>query len=272
MDPSEALASCERSLRELLTISLRDKFGDNWLQEVFTTEDLARLREKQEVEAKRRTKRGAAAVSASLITYAEFTQLTRLVTRHWDLLDGALGAKKEITVLLDRIEAMRNAVAHSRELLPFEQELMSAIAGEIRNRVTIHVSGQDASGEYFPRVEIVRDSFGHSTETAISAQDQMFMVRTGVTLRPGDVVRFTCRAVDPQSRPLTWRMQTPDGTSHDAGEGEDLEIVWQVEEKHIHTNASLLLTVSSDGQHHRYGTVGWDAAVDFRYKVLPPVT
>ncbi|SHN26851.1 Swt1 family HEPN domain-containing protein [Actinacidiphila paucisporea] len=150
MDPSEALASCERALRELLTVSLRDKFGDNWLQEVFTPEDLARLREKQEVETKRRTKRGAAAVSASLITYAEFTQLTRLVDRHWDSLNRALGVKKEITVLLDRIEALRNAVAHSRELLPFEQELMSAIAGEIRNRVTIHIAARTPPVNTFP--------------------------------------------------------------------------------------------------------------------------
>ncbi|MGW7103288.1 hypothetical protein [Streptomyces sp. NPDC054838] len=217
MDPSEALTSCERSLRELLTVSLRDKFGANWLQEVFTPEDLARLLAKQEVEVKRRTKRGAAAVSASLITYAEFTQLTRLVDRHWDSLNGALGAKKEITVLLDRIEAVRNAVAHSRELLPCEQELMSAIAGEIRNRVTIHISGQDASGEYFPRVEIVRDSFGHSTETADSVQDQMFSVQTAVTLRrrrrgpcaptrrsvpgPPTASPSTCRAV---GRPGRW--------------------------------------------------------------------
>ncbi|SHN26860.1 hypothetical protein [Actinacidiphila paucisporea] len=99
----------------------------------------------------------------------------------------------------------------------------------------------------------------------------MFSVQTGVTLRPGDVVRFTCRAVDPQNRPLTWKMQTPDGARHDAGEGEHVEIVWHVEEKHIHNNAPLLLMVSSDGQHHRYGTAGWDGIVDFRYKVLPPV-
>lgn len=97
-------------------------------------------------------------------------------TVDWEALDGALGAKKEITVLRDRFEALRNAVAQSRELLPFEEELLSAIAGEMRNRVTIHISGQDPAGDYFPRIELVRDSLGNSSENAVEANPQQFVL------------------------------------------------------------------------------------------------
>jgi hypothetical protein len=135
MQPPVALASCERSLRDLLTVVLRAKFGPDWISHVFDEEAVTKLRQTQEVEQKRRTRRGVVAVPANLIEHAEYSQLTRLILRHWDALNGALGAKKEMSVLLDRFEALRNTVAHSRELLPFDEELLSAIAGEIRNRV-----------------------------------------------------------------------------------------------------------------------------------------
>ncbi|GHE80209.1 hypothetical protein GCM10014715_39490 [Streptomyces spiralis] len=278
MTPSVALASCERSLRDLLTIVLREKFGADWIRHVFEETDVAILRNKQETEQKRRTKRGVVAVSGNLIEYAEFTQLTRLINKHWEALNGALGAKKEITVLLDRFEALRNTVAHSRELLPFEEELLSAIAGEIRNRVTIHISGKDAAGQYFPRIELVRDSFGNSTETAVQNQPQLFSVATGTTLRPGDVVTFTCRAVDPQNRGLFWAFQTPDGVRHTSDDpygatfGEAVEWTWEVTDKHISGIAVLAVTLTSDGNYHRYGAAGYDSIVAFTYEVLPPLS
>ncbi|WP_327421132.1 hypothetical protein OG763_09770 [Streptomyces sp. NBC_01230] len=277
MQPPEALASCERSLRELLTIALKRKFGNDWLNEAFESDDVQRLRDKHEIEQKRRTKRGVAEVPAVLINYAEFTQLTRLIKNHWDALNGALGAKKEMDVLLDRVEALRNNVAHSRELLPFEQELLSAIAGEIRNRVTIHSSGQDPAGEYFPRIELVRDSFGNSTETAIQVQDQdqTMAIMTKMTLRPGAVVTYTCQGVDPQGRTLMWSLQTPDGVRHHPddgqGEGNEVELTWEVKPLHIHTKASLHVILTVDGQYHRFGATGFDAIADFRYEVLPPL-
>lgn len=274
MAPHVALASCERSLRDLLTIALRKQFGDDWISQVFEADDVDSLRRKQTAEEKRRTKRGVAAVSTNLIEYAEFTQLTRLITRHWELLGGALGAKKEITVLLDRFEALRNTVAHSRELLPFEAELLSAIAGEIRNRVTIHISGQDPAGQYFPRIELVRDSLGNSTETALEVQPQMFTVTTGTTLRPGDVVTFTCRGVDPQNRQLNWAFQVPDGaryTPEDA-DGDAVEWTWEVKPSHIHAQAVLGVFLTSDGDYHRYGPTHQDCLVAFRYEILPPLT
>ncbi|WP_217572538.1 hypothetical protein [Streptomyces sp. GbtcB7] len=278
MTPPVALASCERSLRDLLTVVLRAKFGEDWISQVFDADDVTRLRDKQMVEQKRRTRRGVVSVAANLIEYAEFTQLTRLINKHWEALNEALGAKKEITVLLDRFEALRNTVAHSRELLPFEEELLSAIAGEIRNRVTIHISGQDPAGGYFPRIELVRDSLGNSTETALEAQPQMFTLTTNTTLRPGDVVTFTCRGVDPQNRGLFWAFQTPDGVRHTSDDpygetyGESVQWTWEVTRAHIGARAPFGVYLTSDGDYHRNGVGREDCLVAFAYEVLPPLS
>lgn len=277
LEPHVALASCERSLRDLLTIALRSQLGTDWISQVFSEEDVTRLREKQTVEQKRRMGRGVVAVPANLIEYSEFTQLTRLIKRHWDALNGALGSKREITVLLDRFEALRNPVAHGRELLPFEQELLSAIAGEIRNRVTIHISGQDPVGNYFPRIELVRDSLGNSTETAREEAPQVFTLATDTTLRPGDVVSFTCRGIDPQNRGLFWTFQTPDGTRHSSDElygetyGESVEWTWQVTRAHISDHATFGVSLTSDADYHRRGAGREDCLVVITYQVLPPL-
>ncbi|MFE7795644.1 hypothetical protein [Streptomyces sp. NPDC057460] len=273
MPPHVALVSCERSLRDLLTIALRKQFGDDWINQVFDAVDVTKLRGKQTVEEKRRTKRGAVAVSTNLIEYAEFTQLTRLIGRHWEALGGALGAKSEITVLLGRFEALRNTVAHSRELLPFEAELLSAIAGEIRNRVTIHISGQDPAGAYFPRIELVRDSLGNSIETAVEEHPQVFNLSTDTTLRPGEAVTFTCRGVDPQDRGLSWAFQTPDGRrySSDETQGDAVEWTWEVTDSHVQANAVVGVFLTSDGPYHRFGTSKEDALVVIGYEVLPPL-
>ncbi|MGW5450308.1 hypothetical protein [Streptomyces asiaticus] len=271
MQPPVALASCERSLRQLLTHVLNAEFGASWIHQVFDAETVTKLSEKRTEEEKRRTKRGAATVPSNLIEYTEFTQLTRLLNRYWELFKEAMGEKKEISVLLARFGALRNAVAHSRELLPFEEELLSAIAGEIRNRVTIHMSGKDPADNYFPRIELVRDSLGNSSETAMTVQPHMLAVQTATTLRPGDVVTFTCRAVDPQNRTLTWSLQTPEGRRYSNHEGGDVEITWEVRKQDVHTRADALVMLASDGEYHRFGANGFDASVSFRYEVLPPL-
>ena len=59
--------------------------------------------------------------------------------------------------LLKRLDNIRNAVGHSRPLLPFERDLLSGIAGQIRNQVTIYMSTQDEAGDIYPRIESVTD-------------------------------------------------------------------------------------------------------------------
>ncbi|MFF7199134.1 hypothetical protein ACIOC1_33995 [Streptomyces sp. NPDC088197] len=271
MNPSQALSSCEQALRELLTIALSKKFGPTWMSRVCAPEEIARLEEKREVEQKRRTTRGAIAVPVNLISYAEFTNLIKWVRAYWDDVAPALGRKREIEVLLDRFEALRNAVAHSRELLVFEEELLSAIAGEIRNRVTIYVSSMDPVGEYFPRIEWVTDNLGNNTENAQKPSEGAWVVPTATSLRPGDRVSFCCRGTDPQGRTLSWTIRHLGGVT-DPVQGNDVDLTWEVTEQNIgHQVHTTVMLTSSSPYHRTNGANGYDAVVIMTYNVLPPM-
>ncbi|MFE1796463.1 hypothetical protein ACFW9L_09895 [Streptomyces sp. NPDC059517] len=272
MNPSQALSSCEQALRELLTIVLSKKLGPTWIKRVCAPEEIARLEEKREVERKRRTNRGAIAVPTNLISYAEFTNLIKWVRAYWDDVAPALGKKKEIEVFLDRFEALRNAVAHSRELLVFEEELLSAIAGEIRNRVTIYMSSMDPAGDYFPRIEWVTDNLGNNTENAQKPSDGAWVVPTTTSLRPGDRVSFRCRGTDPQGRTLSWTIRHLGGVTSPV-QGSDVDLTWDVAEHNIGQQVYVNITLKSSSSSHRTnGADGYDAVVTMMYNVLPPMS
>jgi hypothetical protein len=161
LEPTIALRTCERALRDLYTAAYPDAFGDGWLERIASAEKVARWEEKREVERKRREPRGVATVPDEFLAYAEFHELVAIAQKHWQPLQKALGEKAETLPLLKRFERLRNTVAHSRETLPFEDDLLSGIAGELRNRVAKYMSEQDPGGEYFARIEFAMDSFGH---------------------------------------------------------------------------------------------------------------
>jgi hypothetical protein len=207
------------------------------------------------------------------INYAEFFELQEIADKHWDLLQPALGKKKETQPLLKRFGDLRNSVAHSRELLPFERELLSGIAGEIRNRVTIFMSTQDPGGDFYPRIESIRDSFGNLVETFRPEPSLATGVETGVTLRPGDAVTFDCRGTDPQGRELRWWFNNPYGQDMVEARGTEAELTWHVGETDVGEDAAVMIRMASIGRYHRSGSHSddpYDYKVLFSYRVLPP--
>ncbi|WP_172456977.1 hypothetical protein, partial [Nocardia farcinica] len=68
-----------------------------------------------------RTRRGVAEVDAPGLAYANFYDLLIIAKKHWDELAPALYKKAYTFPLLERFEQLRNAVAHNRTLLLFEQ-------------------------------------------------------------------------------------------------------------------------------------------------------
>ena len=268
MQPAEALATCEQALRRLISTVLADKLGQNWIEKAFTAERVEAFRKTREEESGRRTRRGVAAVPTEELAYVQFFDMLKLVQKYWDHLRPALGNdQKEMMGLLGRFEALRNSVAHSRDLLPFEEELLSGIAGEIRNRVTIFMSSQDPVGEYFARIDSVTDSFGHCVQSSRDSVD------TGKLLHPGDTVRFRCRGTDPQGRKLRWSMLA-EGDDGPSVVGRDVELVWHITDQHIAQETRVIIYMESDSPYHRVKVGrgnGYDDTASFVYRVLPLV-
>jgi HEPN superfamily Swt1-like protein len=273
MQPAEALATCEQALRSLISTVLAKKLGRDWVSQVFSAEKVAKLREVREEETGRRTRRGVAAVPTSELAYAQFFDVLTVLRKHWEDFKPALGDQKETLGLLSRFEALRNSVAHSRDLLPFEEELLSGIAGEIRNRVTIYMSSQDPTGDYFARIDSVTDSLGNCIDNF--PQDPMehgASLRTGAVLHPGDVVTFRCRGTDPQGRELVWWVLPTREENNPRHTGRDLEIAWHVSRLDVAARVDIHIYMESTRPHHRVnhgGAVTFDHCATFIYTVLP---
>jgi Swt1-like HEPN len=134
LEPTAALQTCENALRQLMAHAYKKSYGDDWLQRI-TTED-QRNEWLERAEAEGNTRRGVAVVPPVGLAYANFYELLEFVEEHWEPLAAALGKKASIVALLKRFDNLRNTVAHNRELVTFEKELYSGIAGQIRKDVS----------------------------------------------------------------------------------------------------------------------------------------
>lgn len=266
--PSKALSSCENALRQLLAHVLAGKYGTRWISTAFSPDKLAMLTARRTEEAKKRTARGVAVIPESLLEYAHFYELVSVAEKHWDLVSPALGKKAVTAALLDRFDDLRNSVAHSRDLLPFEEDLLSGIAGEIRNRVTIFMSSQSPSGEHYPRAEMITDSFGNTADVDAMLSRTNPAVLCEQVLHIGDVVTFRCRGWDPHGRPLTWRLRLAPAVVTESV-GEEVELTWTVDASQVSNQTYAVVDMRSSGPYYRW-TERVDAMVLFYYRVEPP--
>lgn len=251
MEPAAALVTCENALRQLMEVIFAADFGQDWLSQVAPVEEIARWKGRREIERKKRETKGAWRVPDSELAYADFSHLRRLAERHWDHLLPALGELEETGALLKRFDDLRNTVAHSRDPLPFEADLLAGIAGEIRNRVTVYMSKQDAEGHYYPRIESAVASFGNSLSTTWAAT-RPGDVFTELTLRPGQVVLFRCRGTDPQGRPLEWWLQQHAGVVQSRAEGPDVTLTWAVGDDEVGRSIYACVRMQAKGaKYHR---------------------
>lgn len=269
LEPSTAVTTLEAALRQLMAREYERVFGATWLESVSTDGQREKWQELYEEEARRR--HGVAVVPQAGLAYSELSHLVAIAEGNWEPLSAALGARKKILPLLEHVVRLRNSAQHSRELMPFERDLVAGVAGLVRNEVTLHMSSQDPAGDFYPRIESAYDSFGAQV-VIVSPEDQNAgSVNSDVTLHPGDVVTFTATGTDPQSRDLLWRLYPYSSVETPwvrAGSGETVGLEWVVADEHVQIHLTVGLQLVSDGQHHRAGL--YDQMVFFYYRVDPP--
>jgi hypothetical protein len=253
-------------------------YGANWLERVSSVDQRQDWAKRHEQEKKKRTGKGAAVVPNLGLAYSDLQDLIGIVQKHWEPIEPAFGAdaKSETRALLVRFEKLRNTAMHSRTPLIYEQELMSGIAGQIRNQVTIFMSTQDQQGDYFPRVESIVDSFGTAFEGTPQKADTgnplMGAVQSSQILTPGQVVTFTCVGVDPQDREIQFAFSKNLllflGWKKTTG-GKPVTLAWEVKDSDISRQRMVAIQMKSvRGRYHRHGS--HDQQVYFRYEVRPP--
>ncbi len=160
LEPSVALTTCETALRQLMTLAYEAAYGDDWLGRIASKEQLDTWHARAGDELAVRGRKGVLAVPNGGLAHSNLYDLLKIAEKHWEPLSAALGRKASVMPLLHRFDNLRNSVAHSRQLLPFEQDRLSGIAGQIRNQVTIFMSAHDPTWDIYPRIESVTDQFG----------------------------------------------------------------------------------------------------------------
>jgi Swt1-like HEPN len=258
--PSDAINAVEIVLRDLIEQVLSDEFGEAWIEQCGTPEKIEKWRERRVEEAKMRD---GTTTEERLLSYSDFTDLARVIKKHWELFKPCLGDRKTFDVYMDRLEEFRNPPMHSRTLVPFEGALVEGMAGEIRNKVTIYRSGLDPADRHFPRIEYVRDSFGNAPTGNAPSE----MAHTGLTLHPGDEVSFDCSGWDPQDGPLKWTMDVLPGAPVVEEHGRQASFTWRVTEANIGDSTFVVVNLISDRPWHR--SAGHDDGRTFVYRVLP---
>ncbi|GAB2569167.1 hypothetical protein [Microlunatus antarcticus] len=273
LDTGTALQACETALRDLMAHAYSKTYGAGWLEKVAGAEKIATWADRATEEVKTRGARGVVEVPNIGLAYANLYDLVAFADRHWEPLAEALGKKADVLPLLRRAERLRNPVGHSRSLLPFEEDLLSGIAGQIRNQVTIHMSSEAPTGEIYPRIEKVTDSFGRRSGSAI-ADSQMptgAVNNSVIVLRPGEVVTFTCVGSDPQGRDLLWRFGGSAGGQDSivAPSGTEAQLTWTVQDKDINENVGVAVYLEAhEAKYHRFGS--FDHKLFFAFRVRPP--
>lgn len=259
IEPSLAVQTVEIALRDLI----RKVLGPDW-GEKRGAPDLERLREKQEEDRKRRD---GAIVNDDLLAYTELHSLTQLIDKNWESFKPALGDSARTKVFLGILADFRNPVAHSRQLLPFERELLSGAAGQLRNQVSLFLSCDDGSHQHYSSIESVTDSFGNIAGSFYDAD----RFHAGIRLNVGDRLAFHCMATDPRGREIIWKLGIGTSTRHEAiaeTSGVPAELIWEVADNHVGEKRWVRISAAHAGRFHQ--REGFDDERFLTYNVNPP--
>ena len=202
MEPNEALNACESALRNIVD---RVMPGGQWMMHL-------NAKQRKYIEDSRASeigRRDAVKVSDNLLAFTNTRHLTTIIDSNWDEFASVFKNKTRTAVAFEALNSYRNTVAHSRELRPFERDLLSGISGQIRNQVALFLSNLSAPARFYPVIESAVDSSGNvptGNYCPYSASDRP-------RWQVGDVITFDCSATDPRGLELDWRLYAGDPLS-----------------------------------------------------------
>ncbi|WP_028268128.1 hypothetical protein [Arthrobacter sp. MA-N2] len=261
MDATDALRGIETALR----LSIYKVLGDGWLT-ASGAPDCARLEEKREAEAKRRD---GAVTSDELIEYTETYHLTQIVLRNWESFQPVFKDKKRTEVHFGIVEDVRNTIAHSRDLMIFERDLVSGIAGQLRAQVSRYRNDLDGSTVYYPLIEKVRDSLGNSGLTTSEHGYDKPIARVDV----GEEMTFTGSAFSADGNPVIWKIQKTNSrhvstAQTEVARGDGVEFSYRFTEADVNEHLHFGVAIATPSKYHRLGST--DDIRYFHYQVNPP--
>lgn len=257
MDITQSLRAAENALRDLIYELLSARNPHNWESKLGISEERKqRWEERQKIEGKRQK---GAPIEGRLLYYADFYDILSILDKNWSIFSDALGDKKTIEVWLNELERLRDPNAHNRELLPFQKSLISGISGDLRARILRYRNKMENSDDYFPKIESVRDSVGHSWSPGHTS------LMKKITVHEEDQIEIVMSATDPLGEPLEYGYQWhPGGTPTWTTEN---TFIITITDKNIGRMKELHVKIRSKREIKAYGL--HDDFKMFHYDVLP---
>lgn len=268
LEAAQALTTLEAALR----VVTREVLGENW-KTSFTASQVARFDRSRTRDLERR--HGVCA-SGDLLDYTETTDLTKIIRENWETFAPVFHEKERTFGFPKVLDDMRYSVAHSRDLVPFERDLISGINGQLRQQIALWRNRDDPSTRFYPRIESVKDNYG------IEGREEVHVwASTPRTQRlsVGDVLTFTGSAYGQQERPVLWYVRrygldnytTADIIDPVQAEGDRAELTYTIIESDVAETFSLHVYISTQSRYHRKGTAQkYDDSRSFTYAVDPP--
>ncbi|EKS9915571.1 MULTISPECIES: Swt1 family HEPN domain-containing protein [Burkholderia] len=259
IDAETELKLLENSMRDVIQIVLKNKFGPQWLNNLkVSPERVERWRERLETEKKRLPGK---ALDGRLLYYSDFYDINTIIKKHWsDGFSDVFGDLKTIEIFLGQMEKLRDPNAHRRELTNHQKCLIAGISGELRIQIMQYRGRGENVDSYFAVIEAIKDNLGNSYPCPHGGN----MVIAEQILRVGDTIEFHVTSTDPNGGQLEYSIAR-------TGKPED----WQKEnhktitltEEHIGKFCDFSIRIRTDKPYTALN--GYDDIVSFRYTVLP---
>jgi len=154
IDVNKELKILEQALRDVIVFALNLKYGTNWINHLKITDERKGIwKQKMEEEAKRLK---GIIIDNRIIYYSDFYDLEAIIDKHWnDTFKEIFDNKKQIEVFLDIISTYRVAIAHNKELLEHQKNLLIGISGMIRRCIAEYKADKDNEDNYYPKFQSI---------------------------------------------------------------------------------------------------------------------
>jgi len=139
-----------------------------------------------------------------LLYYSDFYDLKTIITKNWELFLDILKDKKRFEIFFSEIENYRNTLAHGRNLISSQENLLKGITSDLKNSITIYHNRNEMKDDFFIQIIKVSDNLGNTWENTMSEPIP--------TLRIGDEYELFIDANDPKDRKVSYNLDIYQGS------------------------------------------------------------
>lgn len=135
-----------------------------------------------------------------ILFYSDFYDLETIIDKNWESFLPVLNDKKRWLVFFKEVEKFRNTIAHGRQLIKSQEDLLSGIVMDLKNSMTIFHNKNNMKEDFFIEIIRITDNLGNSWGKSIFERSERPI------LREGDEYEINIEANDPKDREIEYRL------------------------------------------------------------------